>query len=240
MKPATLALLLAVLILPSAAIIYANYRDKKAAVKTDLYSTQSNPSEDGDSAGSGTPAPADSARPATDPKAAAQKAGLTVPDDAVSATRVVLNTTKGNIRLSLYPQEAPLAVLNFVTLGQRGSYNNIIFHRVIRDFMIQAGDPTGTGRGGSSIYGRNFPNEQNKYKYVPGTLGMANAGRDTNGSQFFIVTEKDQPSLNGGYTIFGQADNGSMDVVRAIAAVPTDAQDKPLEEVKITGFTVEE
>jgi len=166
------------------------------------------------------------------------KLNLTEPADVATASRVVLKTSMGDINLTLYPEDAPATVKNFVTLGKRGYYNNIIFHRVIKSFVIQAGDPTGTGTGGASIYGAKFPDEINSHKIVKGTLAMANAGANTNGSQFYIVTESAQPSLDGKYTVFGQADEASMAVVQAIAAVPTNAQDKPLTDVKITGFEV--
>jgi len=164
----------------------------------------------------------------------------TDPADAVSASKVVLKTDKGDITIDLYPNDAPHTVKNFVTLGSRGYYNNIIFHRVIKDFMIQTGDPEGTGMGGESIYGLTFPDEINSHKIVVGTVAMANRGANTNGSQFFIVTESDQPSLDGSYTVFGQVnDPASMAVVTAIAAVPTDSNDRPTgTPPKITGFQI--
>lgn len=163
----------------------------------------------------------------------------TPPADAVSANAVVLKTDKGDIHLTLFPDKAPLTVTNFVTLGKRGYYNGIIFHRVIKDFVIQAGDPTGTGRGGASIYGATFKDEISDQKIVVGTLAMANAGKNTNGSQFFIVTQQDQPSLDGSYTVFGKvSDEASMNVVKAIAAVPTDSTSKPTTDVKITGMDI--
>lgn len=161
------------------------------------------------------------------------------PADAISAEEVILKTSKGDIRLTLYPQDAPQTVKNFVTLGKRGYYSNLIFHRVIKDFMIQGGDPTGTGSGGESIYGARFNDEINKNKIVAGTLAMANAGPNTNGSQFFIVTETAQPHLDGRHTAFGKvADGASMQVVRAIAAVAVDGEDRPVEPVTMTGFEV--
>lgn len=161
------------------------------------------------------------------------------PADAISASEVILKTNKGDIRLTLYPDAAPLTVKNFVTLGKRGYYNEVTFHRVIQDFMIQAGDPTGSGAGGESIYGPRFKDEINDRKIVAGTLAMANAGSNTNGSQFFIVTEQPQPHLDGRHTAFGQvADEASMAIVRAIAAVPVSSTDKPLEPVTIVGFEI--
>lgn len=164
---------------------------------------------------------------------------MTEPTDAISASQVILKTSLGDITLNLFPNEAPLTVKNFVTLGKRGYYNDLIFHRVIKDFVIQGGDPTGTGAGGESIYGKKFQDEINNHKIVVGSLAMANAGPNTNGSQFFIVTASDQPGLDGVHTNFGQvADDASMQVVKAIAAVEVDGNDRPTTPVKMTGFTV--
>ena len=141
---------------------------------------------------------------------------------------VVLETNEGNITLKLYPKIAPKAVKNFVELSKRGYYNGITFHRVIKGFMIQGGDPTGTGMGGKSIYGKTFENEYapNVIFDKPGILAMANAGPNTNQSQFFITT-KPTPWLNGGYTIFGKVIDG-FDVVQKIEHVKTGAGDRPL------------
>jgi len=145
----------------------------------------------------------------------------------------VLETNAGTIELKLYPEKSPLAVENFVGLIKKGYYNGIIFHRVIKGFMIQGGDPTGTGRGGSSIWGKEFKNENspNLVFDKPFILAMANAGPNTNGSQFFITTAK-TPWLNGGYTIFGEVIKGK-DVVRKIEATKTARGDRPLKEQKI-------
>ncbi len=134
---------------------------------------------------------------------------------------VVLHTTKGDIKLELYPKVAPLAVKNFITLVKRGYYNGIIFHRVIKGFMIQAGDPTGTGRGGDSIWHKPFKDEfKPGYDFdKPGVLAMANRGPNTNGSQFFITTAK-ASWLNGYYTIFGHI-IGSKEALKKIENVPT-------------------
>ena len=161
------------------------------------------------------------------------------PADVTSAKQVILKTSKGDIRIDLFDTDAPRTVKNFVTLGKRGYYNGVIFHRVIKDFVIQGGDPTGTGTGGESIYGKKFNDEINSHKIVKGSVAMANAGKNTNGSQFFIVTESAQPSLDGSYTNFGQvSDDASMSVVQAIAAVETDSNDRPKEDVKIVGFEI--
>lgn len=162
---------------------------------------------------------------------------------SVTASKVRLKTNKGDINIVLFKDDAPRTVTNFVTLGSQGYYNNLTFHRIIKSFMIQGGDPTGTGAGGKSIYGNTFDDEFNDRKIVRGTLAMANAGLDengsgTNGSQFFIVTERAQPQLDGKHTNFGQVDEASMAVVLAIAAVPVDASDKPLEPVTISGFEI--
>lgn len=150
-----------------------------------------------------------------------------------------MSTTMGDIKFELFKKDAPKTVENFKGLAEKGYYNGVIFHRIIQDFMIQGGDPTGTGRGGESIYGEKFEDEINKHKIIAGTLAMANAGPNTNGSQFFIVTEAPQPHLDGKHTAFGQVIEG-MDVVKKIAAVEVDAYDKPLEDVKITGIKIEE
>ena len=142
---------------------------------------------------------------------------------------VVLQTNQGDIELELYPKVAPKAVKNFIELSKKGYYNNLIFHRVIKGFMIQGGDPTGTGRGGESIYGGVFDNEYapNVVFDKPGILAMANAGANTNGSQFFI-TVAPTPWLNGGYTIFGRVIKG-MDVVHKIENTKTARGDRPVQ-----------
>ena len=164
---------------------------------------------------------------------------VTDPADAISAHKVTLKTSKGDIAINLFPEDAPMTVKNFVTLGKRGYYNNVTFHRVIQNFMIQGGDPTGTGSGGESIYGATFKDEINSHKIVMGSVAMANRGPNTNSSQFFIVTEANQPGLDGSYTCFGQvADDASQAVVKAIGAVPVDSNDKPTQTVSMTGFDI--
>ncbi len=152
---------------------------------------------------------------------------------APAAPVVVLETSKGNIEIKLLPHIAPKASENFSRLATRAYYNGIIFHRVIRGFMIQGGDPTGTGQGGQSVFGAEFPNEVRPDVTFDreGVVAMANRGPDTNGSQFFI-TVAPQPGLNGNYTIFGQVTSG-MDVVHAIERVQTAEGDRPVEDVKI-------
>jgi peptidyl-prolyl cis-trans isomerase B (cyclophilin B) len=140
-----------------------------------------------------------------------------------------LHTNHGAIEIELFPGEAPKTVENFTKLARDGFYDGVIFHRIIPDFMIQGGDPTGTGRGGP---GYTFEDEFNDHKVERGALAMANAGPNTNGSQFFIVTTEATPWLDGKHTVFGRVTDG-MDVVDAISAVETDARDRPTQDVVI-------
>jgi cyclophilin family peptidyl-prolyl cis-trans isomerase len=144
-------------------------------------------------------------------------------------TTATLHTNHGAIELELFDGDAPATVQNFVKLAGDGFYDGVIFHRVIPNFMIQGGDPTGTGTGGP---GYQFDDEENDHQVVRGALAMANAGPNTNGSQFFIVTTESAPWLNGKHTVFGQVTSG-MDVVDAISEVERDQRDKPLEDVVI-------
>ena len=141
---------------------------------------------------------------------------------------VTLKTNVGDIQLKMFSKVAPLAVENFTTHAKNGYYDGLIFHRVIKDFMIQGGDPTGTGRGGESIWKKEFVNEHaaNVVFDRPFLLAMANHGANTNGSQFFITT-KATPFLNGGYTIFGEVISGK-EVVRKIENTQTGAADRPV------------
>ena len=147
----------------------------------------------------------------------------------------VLETTQGTIELELRSDLAPLAVENFSTHIKNGYYNGLIFHRIIKQFMIQGGDPTGTGRGGASIWGKPFKDEFS-HKAIfkkAGILAMANSGANTNGSQFFITTVA-TPWLNGRHTIFGQiANKESYKVLKKLEAVKVGYQDKPVQEQKI-------
>ena len=180
---------------------------------------------------------------------------------------VEMNTTLGAIKIKLFPEHAPKTVENFLGHAKSGYYNGIIFHRVITDFMIQGGDPTGTGMGGQSIWGGSFEDEFNDQLFnLRGALSMANAGPNTNGSQFFIVQMQHTPNnmvqqmeqagypkeiieeyaKNGGtpwldfkHTVFGHVVEG-MDVVDKIATVEKDMRDKPKEDVKIESITVVE
>ena len=145
-----------------------------------------------------------------------------------------LHTNHGAIALELFEGEAPKTVENFRKLAADGFYDGVIFHRVIENFMIQGGDPTGTGMGGP---GYQFEDEINKHAVDRGALAMANSGPNTNGSQFFIVTADACPWLDGLHTVFGQVTSG-MDVVDAISHVDTDMQDRPLSEVRIESVAV--
>ena len=154
------------------------------------------------------------------------------PDMKIDPSKIYvarIETTAGPIVLELYPKQAPHHVNSFVFLAKEGFYDGVIFHRVIPDFMIQGGDPTGTGSGGP---GYQFEDEFNDHKVVRGALAMANAGPNTNGSQFFIVTTDAAAWLDGKHTVFGCVTTG-MDVVDAIEQTPTDARDKPREDVVI-------
>ena len=154
-------------------------------------------------------------------------------DKKESGTLVVLKTNQGDITVKMFPKVAPLAVENFVTHAKNGYYNGLIFHRVIKDFMIQGGDPTGTGRGGESIWKKEFINEHaaNVVFDRPFLLAMANHGPNTNGSQFFITT-KATPFLNGGYTIFGEVVSG-QESVKKIENTKTATADRPVSEQKM-------
>src|SRR5258705_1090942 len=144
-------------------------------------------------------------------------------------SNATLHTNHGAIEVELFDDDAPKTVENFTKLARDGFYDGVIFHRVIPDFMIQGGDPTGTGSGGP---GYTFEDEVNDNKVVRGALAMANAGPDTNGSQFFIVTTEAASWLDGKHTVFGTVTSG-MDVVDAISAVETDARDRPNADVTI-------
>ncbi len=181
--------------------------------------------------------------------------------------KAVMHTSMGDITLKLFPNVAPKTVENFVKLSQDNYYNGIIFHRVIEDFMIQGGDPTGTGMGGESTYGSAFEDEFSQEAFnLYGALSMANAGPNTNGSQFFIVQLKNVPAqmlsqleeagypadiinayteqggtpwLDQRHTVFGHVIEG-MDVVENIAKVEKGAQDKPVEDIVINSVTIEQ
>jgi len=154
-----------------------------------------------------------------------------------------IQTNKGTIRFELLESDSPKTTENFITLAQKGYYDGVIFHRVIKGFMLQGGDPTGTGRGGESAWGGRFDDEIDSTSaiyqrgYKRGTVAMANAGPNTNGSQFFIM-HADYP-LPPSYTIFGRVTDG-LDVVDAIATGDTDRNDRPTSEVKMEKVTIED
>ena len=155
----------------------------------------------------------------------------------------VLQTNKGTIKFELLEEEAPKTTENFRLLAERGYYDGVIFHRVIKGFMIQGGDPLGMGYGGESAWGGTFNDEINSkselYRggYKRGTVAMANRGPNTNGSQFFIVTTGAAPWLDGKHTVFGEIREG-MDVVDALEGLPTDGRDKPREAAVIEKITL--
>jgi cyclophilin family peptidyl-prolyl cis-trans isomerase len=145
-----------------------------------------------------------------------------------------LTTSEGTIEIELFDEDAPNTVQNFTTLVQKGFYDGLIFHRVIQGFMLQGGCPEGTGTGGP---GYSFDDEFNSHPLVRGALAMANAGPNTNGSQFFIVTAEACPWLDGKHTVFGEVRDG-MDVVDAIEATKTDGRDRPVTPIGIESVTI--
>jgi cyclophilin family peptidyl-prolyl cis-trans isomerase len=151
-------------------------------------------------------------------------------------TQATLHTSEGPVELELYPDEAPKTVENFTKLAADGYYDGLAFHRVIPDFMIQGGCPTGDGTGGP---GYTFEDEFNEHKVARGALAMANAGPNTNGSQFFIVTTDAAPWLDGKHTVFGEV-RGGQDVVDKIGTTKTDGRDRPVEPIGIVAIELEQ
>ncbi|MDX8152009.1 peptidylprolyl isomerase [Patulibacter brassicae] len=147
-----------------------------------------------------------------------------------------MSTSEGDIVIELFDADAPKTVANFKKLATDGFYDGLIFHRVIADFMIQGGCPNGTGTGGP---GYSFEDEINEHKIVKGSLAMANAGPNTNGSQFFIVTAESTPWLDGKHTNFGRVVEGE-DVVQRIGTTPTGPQDRPVTPIEITKVAISE
>ena len=147
-----------------------------------------------------------------------------------------MKTSEGDIVLELFDEDAPKTVSNFKQLASQGFYDGLIFHRVIADFMIQGGCPQGTGTGGP---GYTFEDEINDHKIVKGALAMANAGPNTNGSQFFIVTTEEAPWLDGKHTVFGEVRDG-LDVVDRIGTTQTDGRDRPVEPIVIETIELEQ
>jgi cyclophilin family peptidyl-prolyl cis-trans isomerase len=184
-------------------------------------------------------APATTPTPAASTTPVAKATWTTAPTMTIDTKKtyaVTMLTSQGPIEIELYAKDAPKTVNNFVFLAREKFYDGLTFHRVIKDFMIQGGDPLGTGTGGP---GYQFEDEINSHKIDVGTLAMANAGPNTNGSQFYIVTEKAQPSLDGKYTVFGNVTMG-MENVRKIAAVAVDSKDKPTTPVIIKQVIITE
>jgi cyclophilin family peptidyl-prolyl cis-trans isomerase len=151
-------------------------------------------------------------------------------------SKATMHTNHGAIEVELFAEDAPMTVDNFTKLSKDGYYDGLIFHRVIRDFMIQGGCPEGTGTGGP---GYEFEDEFNDHKIVRGALAMANAGPNTNGSQFFIVTTAAAPWLDGKHTVFGQVTSG-METVDSIEGTETGAQDRPVKDAVIERLEVHE
>src|SRR3954453_20742192 len=151
-------------------------------------------------------------------------------------SKATMQTNAGPIELELFEEDAPKTVRNFKKLASEGFYDGLIFHRVIDNFMIQGGCPQGTGTGGP---GYTFEDEINPHKVVRGALAMANAGPDTNGSQFFIVTTDEAPWLDGKHTVFGEVREG-MDVVNRIGTTQTDSRDRPVEPIGIETIELEQ
>src|SRR3954451_8561917 len=151
-------------------------------------------------------------------------------------SEATMTTNHGEIKLTLLDEDAPKTVDNFRKLARDGFYDGLIFHRVIKDFMIQGGCPQGTGTGGP---GYTFEDEINRHKVVRGALAMANAGPNTNGSQFFIVTAEETPWLDGKHTVFGRVTAG-MDVVDRISRARTGRQDRPVEDIRIEAVELDQ
>ena len=149
-------------------------------------------------------------------------------------SQMTMTTNHGPIVFEMFDDDAPKTVDNFRTLAGKGFYDGLAFHRIIRDFMIQGGCPQGTGTGGP---GYTFEDEINDHKVVRGALAMANAGPNTNGSQFFIVTTQAAPWLDGKHTVFGEVTDG-MDVVDTIAELPRDGRDRPQQEARIERLAI--
>jgi cyclophilin family peptidyl-prolyl cis-trans isomerase len=161
---------------------------------------------------------------------------LPPPADPTASYTAVMETSAGEIRIELWPDKAPQTVGNFVGLATQGYYDDLVFHRIIHDFMIQGGCPKGTGTGGP---GYDFEDEINDEKLVKGVLAMANAGPNTNGSQFFIITAAATPWLDGAHTGFGRV-VGGMDVVEKLGTTPTGPGDRPRETQRLTTVRIEE
>ncbi|XP_075893088.1 peptidyl-prolyl cis-trans isomerase-like 1 [Nelusetta ayraudi] len=161
-----------------------------------------------------------------------------IPPDTWQPKKVALETTMGTVVIELYWLHAPKTCKNFAELARRGYYSNTKFHRIIKEFMVQGGDPTGTGRGGASIYGKQFEDELHpELKFTgAGILAMANAGPNTNGSQFFLSLAPTQ-WLDGKHSIFGRVSEG-ISVLQRIGMVETSTQDRPVDDIKIVRTSI--
>ena len=153
----------------------------------------------------------------------------------MSKSIATIETNKGTMKMELYGEKAPATAANFIKLAKSGFYNGLVFHRVIKGFMIQGGDPTGTGSGGSKDTIVLETNQE--LNHTDGAVSMARTNDPNSASSQFFICDGAQPHLDGNYAVFGQVIEG-MEVVRAIAAVPTDSRDKPLEEVKMTTISI--
>ncbi len=172
-----------------------------------------------------------------EPEMAGQRQYRSMPAMTIDPSKrytATLQTSKGSFDVEFFPEDAPITVNNFVCLARDGYYDNTPFHRIIAGFMFQGGDPTGTGRGGP---GYQFQDEPIKRDYTAGTLAMANAGPNTNGSQFFVVAGPNGEALPKNYSIFGRVTTG-IDVVQAIAGVPTGPGDRPVTRVAMERVTI--
>ncbi|MFE5320053.1 peptidylprolyl isomerase [Paenibacillus sp. NPDC056579] len=239
--------LIVVFLVLAGMIHWVSVSDDQTAAKLQGGGSVSVPS----SSSSETMAPVESksAEPAKDREAAAKSKTYAKPPEmtinAAASYQAVLHTNKGDFTMELFPQSAPVTVNNFVFLAREGFYDDVVFHRIIQSFMVQTGDPTGTGSGGP---GYRFKDELNSpYKYEPGIVAMANSGPNTNGSQFFICTGEDSSYLNQmpNYTIFGKVTDG-MDTVLNIAGTPVTSskfageKSSPTEEVVILSIDIME
>ncbi|OXM87926.1 peptidylprolyl isomerase [Paenibacillus rigui] len=219
--------------------------DKQSAQQGTQQGSQGSAQQSGSQGGTGQTSPQPAAGSSSGQ--AASKSWTSPPEmkiDASKTYQATVTTSKGTFKIDLFAKDAPKTVNNFVFLAKEGFYNNVVFHRIVESFMIQTGDPTGTGRGGP---GYKFADELSKtYKYEPGIVAMANAGPNTNGSQFFICTGEDSKGLNNqpNYTIFGKISEG-MDVVKKIAATPvavgpSGEASSPTEKVTIQSVSITE
>jgi cyclophilin family peptidyl-prolyl cis-trans isomerase len=263
MKNSTIYTIIGVIIVIAiiAGIAYAHHTkednmEQAKQVQDNTVSDSASSANSAATAASSTPAtsPSQPASPSTTAQAVTLPDGYVVPTDCQGIdfknSVAVLNTTLGTIKIQMYFSDAPITVVNFDCLIHRGYYNGIIFHRILQNLAIQGGDPTGTGTGGQSAYGKSFMDELNpntaSYKngYTAGTVAMANSGPNTNGSQFFIIpTDQAKTAFSMNYTIFGKVISG-MDVVAKMNAEPINpvngpGDGSPITKIVITSATLE-